>query len=274
MILDGKLVRDERIKELKNKFSQLPVVPVLAIVQVGDRADSNAYINQKKLLAEKLGVKVWHLKFSAEIDPEEVKKEINNLNSDEEIRGIIVQLPLPDNFNKKEIINLIDPNKDVDGLSQINQDKFYNNKNVKFIPATARGVMTMLDFYNTPFSNQKAVVVGRSELVGKPIAELLRRRGCIVEVCHSHTPDVPAVTRTASILVVAVGKPKLISLAGTNNEQIIVDVGINKDDNGKMCGDVDFELIKDHVKAISPVPGGVGPLTVLSLFENLYSACV
>ena len=268
-ILDGKRIRDERLPKLAEDFMALSFKTTLAIVQIGDRTDSNTYINQKKVLGEKLGVKIWHLKFTADLEPEKVIEEIHNLNNDSDIQGIIVQLPLPEGWNKKEIINTISPNKDVDGLTEINQSKFYEGDKEAIIPATARGILTLLDYYKISIAGKKAVVVGRSELVGKPVAQLLRSRGALVDVCHRQTKDIPTETKEGDILVVAVGSPKFIGLNAVRSGQTVVDVGINKDEQGKLVGDVDFESVKDIVGAISPVPGGVGPLTVLSLFENL-----
>jgi methylenetetrahydrofolate dehydrogenase (NADP+)/methenyltetrahydrofolate cyclohydrolase len=268
-ILDGRKIREERIPQLKAEFSKLPNVATLAIIQVGDRADSNTYINQKKKLAEKLGVKIWHLKFDTNIDQKQVWSEIENLNKDEEIQGIIVQLPLPEGWDKKEVIEKIDPIKDVDGLTSVNQNKLINGDLAGLIPATARGVLTMLDYYGVELKNKKVVVVGRSELVGKPIAILLEKRGAIVTVCHRQTSNVLAETEKADIVVVAAGSPKLLTKEGVKAGQIIVDVGINKMEDGHLSGDVDFINVENIVEAISPVPGGVGPLTVLSLFENL-----
>ena len=272
LILDGKKIRDERLPALKAEFSALSTRPTLAIVQVGDRPDSNSYINQKKIFAEKVGVKIWHLRFTAEMGSERVIEEIKVLNNDPEVQGIIVQIPLPEGWDKKTIINNITPNKDVDGLTDNNQEKFYAGRADSFIPATARGVMTMLDFYNISVDGKRAVVVGRSELVGKPIAQLLRMRGAMVEVCHRQTEDIPFVSGQADILVVAAGSPKLIGMSGVKAGQVVIDVGINKTNSGQLTGDVDFEAVKNIVGAISPVPGGVGPLTVLSLFENLLGA--
>ena len=271
-LLDGKKIREERLPTLQAEFLALPFKVTLAIVQVGDRPDSNSYINQKKIFGEKMGAKIWHLRFAEDVGQTEVIKEIKLLNDDPEIQGIIVQLPLPEGWDKKEVINNIASEKDVDGLTENNQHKFYSGDTEAFVPATARGVMTMLDFYNISLAGKKAVVVGRSELVGKPIAQLLRMRGAEVEVCHRQTVDVPTVTSTADILVVAAGNPKMIKANFVKEGAVVVDVGMNKTEDGHLCGDVDFEAVKDKVLAISPVPGGVGPLTVLSLFENLLIA--
>jgi methylenetetrahydrofolate dehydrogenase (NADP+)/methenyltetrahydrofolate cyclohydrolase len=273
-ILNGKIIREERTLMFQELFSSLPFKATLAIIQVGDRPDSNSYISQKKIFGEKLGVKIWHLRFTEDSGEDRVMEEIKNLNNDAEVQGIIVQVPLPEGWDKKKIINVIDPKKDVDGLTDANQDKFYVGDSKAIVPATARGILTMLDYYKINLKNIKAVVVGRSELVGKPVAELLRRRGATVEVCHRQTPDIPAVTRTADVLVVATGQAKLIGADGVKRGQMVIDVGISKTNDGILSGDVDFEAVKDLVEAISPVPGGVGPLTVLSLFENLYQACI
>jgi methylenetetrahydrofolate dehydrogenase (NADP+)/methenyltetrahydrofolate cyclohydrolase len=268
-ILDGRKIRDERLPKMKEEFLSLPFKPTLAIVQVGDRPDSNVYIRQKKIFGEKLGVKVWHLKFMPDLGQDRVIEEIKILNADPEIQGIIVQIPLPEGWNKKAVIDTIAPEKDVDGLTEINQNKFYQGNSGAIVPATARGVLTLLNYYKISLAGKNVVVVGRSELVGKPIAQLLRLHDAQVNVCHRQTEDIPAETKKADIIVVAAGCPNLIGLNNVKEGQVIVDVGINKNTEENLVGDVDFEAVKNTISAISPVPGGVGPLTVLSLFENL-----
>jgi methylenetetrahydrofolate dehydrogenase (NADP+)/methenyltetrahydrofolate cyclohydrolase len=260
-ILDGKIIRDEIVVKLKKEIESFKTKPALAIIQIGDLEESNKYIKAKKSFAEKIGAEVRHIHFPDTILQDEVIVEIQRLNQDETVQGIIIQLPIPKNLNSLEIIEAVDPEKDVDGLTLL----------TKFTPATARGVMTMLDYYKVDVVGKKVTVMGRSKLVGGPIAKLLVSRGAQVSVVHHLTESPKEITKTADILIVAIGRPKLIDESYLKEGQVVVDVGITMKD-GKMLGDVDFEKVKNLVSAISPVPGGVGPLTVASLFTNLVEA--
>lgn len=271
-ILDGISARErlasaltERIQHIKKKSG---VTPTLAIIQVGKKPESGAYIRQKKLFGEKIGVHVLHISLPETVSEHDVCEHVGACNADDSIHGIIVQLPLPDTLNKERIINTIIPRKDVDGLT----------KSHIHTPATARGIVSLLDAYSIPIKGMRAVVVGRSELVGKPTADALLARGATVVVCHRQTPDLAAETLRADILVVAAGSPGLITKNHVTSGQVVVDVGINtlslEDGRKKMVGDVLFDDVAPIVSAISPVPGGVGPMTVLSLFQNLIDAIV
>jgi len=262
-ILEGKTVREEIIQRLKKEIEGFSSVPTLAIIQVGDNEESGVYIKQKKIFAEKIGAHVRHLKFDADISQEQIILEIENLNADKDIQGIIVQLPIPKNLDEQVIIETINPKKDVDGLTST----------TSFMPATTRGILNLLNYYQINPSDKNVVVMGRSKLVGKPTAEALLNLGAKVIVAHSQTENIKEVTKQADILVVAIGKPKLVDVSYVREGQVIIDVGINvsKDSEGKkvLCGDVNFDEVKDIVTAISPVPGGVGLMTVCALFENL-----
>jgi len=262
LLLDGKVARDFYAQILSAKIRTLGFSPTLAIIQVGDNPSSTTYIKQKKNFAEKIGATVEHIQFSADVSFEEIKTKIHLLNGNSHIHGIIVQLPLSENLDKMSVINLILPSKDVDGLA----------KNTKFVPATARGIKALLDFYHIEVAGKKVAMLGRSTLVGAPTAYLLENSGACVIVCHSKTTDTRDITRDSDIIVVAIGKSKLIdeSYIG-ENRPVVIDVGIHTAD-GKTCGDVDFEKVSPLVSAITPVPGGVGPMTVISLFENLVLA--
>lgn len=266
-ILHGAPVREgiknrliERIKKLKKK-------PVLAIVQVGDRADSNTYIKNKIKFGEEIGVGVKYLKIErlkeGKIKGEELIEEIEKLNRDENIDGIIIQLPLPDNLNSEKILECIDKNKDADGLRGTEESE------IVVTPATARAVMSLLDFYKIEVKNKKVAVIGRSKLAGGSIAEVLKKRGADVEVCHKGTENTAEVCGKADILVSAAGQAGLVAKEFVNQDQVVIDVGINRNQDGKLVGDVDFEEVEPIVRAISPVPGGVGLITVACLFENL-----
>lgn len=278
-ILDGKVVRDAIAENLNSYIQNLKSKPKLVIIQIGDNPESNTYIGQKIKFGEKIGAIVELKKFPSDVTEQTLNLYIENLNSDQSVHGIIIQMPIPENLDREKLIDLIDPKKDVDGLTTTNQKLLEENNPNAIIPATAKGVISILNFYKVPIKNKKVVVVGRSKLVGKPVATLLKNLSAQVAVCHSQTIDLIQETKNADIMVVAVGKPNLITKDHVSPSQTIIDVGINVIDenlniNGKrhLTGDVDFESVSPMVTAITPVPGGVGPMTVASLFENLLEA--
>lgn len=262
-LLDGRKVREAYTVELIKRVAALSFVPLLVIIQVGDRADSDAFIKAKKSFAQKIGAKEMHIKLPENVSQYEVLKEIEKYNNDKEVQGIIVQLPLPAHLNPDTIINTIHPHKDTDGLTP----------NSDYMPATARGIRDLLSFYKIELKNKKVTVVGQSKLVGKPIAEMCRKEGAMVTVSDSKTENIPELARTADILVVAIGKPKFIGPEYIKEGQIVIDVGITRHQDNALLGDVDFEAVKGRTAMITPVPGGVGQMTVLALFENLIDAC-
>jgi len=272
-ILDGKSLNESLGIELKQNIEKLETKPHLAIVQIGQNKESNTYIKYKKAFGEKIGAKVTHLQFEDSVPEEKVVGEIQKLNKDKFTHGIIVQLPLPNHLNKEAIIDSIDYRKDVDGLTNINTASLLRG-NPTITPATTRGILTLLKHYDISIKGKHAVVVGRSNLVGKPTALAMLNEGATVTVCHSGTKDLAKETKQADILIVAIGKPKFIGKEHVSKDQIVIDVGINSLEglNKNTIGDVDFENVKDEVQAISPVPKGVGPMTVLSLFQNLIDA--
>ena len=261
-ILDGKIIRDEILTQLKTEFAKLAGATKLAIIQVGVRNDSNAYIRQKKIFAEKVGAVVEHIKFSENCSSKEIIEKINFLNTNLTTHGIIVQLPLPENFVADEIIETINPNKDVDGLTAKNLRRLAMGDLSGLVPATAKGILKILDYYQIPITGRRAVIIGRSRLVGKPAALALLARGATVTICHRQTENLAVLAREADILVSAAGQKKLIGKEFVLPNQTIIDVG----------NDLDLPAIKDIVGAITPTPGGVGPLTVACLFENLLKA--
>jgi len=280
-ILDGKIIRDKIQRELAEAVSKLSTKPKLVIIQVGNNPDSSAYVNQKKIFGEKIGVAVELCKFDDSISEEAIAEKIEELNSDKGTNGIIVQLPLPTHLGASKLISNIDPNKDVDGLTPTNVKKLLEKDSRGFVPATAKGVLALLDYYEIPLAGKRIIVIGRSVLVGKPIALSLLARDATVTVCHRQTKNLSEETKRADIIIVAAGCPGLISTEYVSSGQTIIDVGINlisgkkfNEEIGgkKFVGDVDFETAKDIVEAISTVPGGVGPMTVASLFENLLKA--
>ena len=283
-IISGKIAREALAVELIKKVRALSVQPKLAIIQIGDREDSTSYIRAKKNFATKIGAEVVHAKFPTNIAQDKLIAAIKDFNSDKKINGIIVQLPLPEHLDKKTIIDSIDSKKDVDGLSSVQIERWSNNKSGAILPATAHGVSQLLKFYEISLRGKKITVIGRSNMVGKPIAVICENLGATVTVCHSETGDADLIssTKNADIIIVAAGKPKLIRAEHVKSGQIVIDVGINtvqgerleeEVENKKLVGDVDFEAVKEIVAAITPVPGGVGPMTVLALFENLVDTC-
>lgn len=278
-ILNGKLVRDEIALKLQKKVSSMKIQPAISIIQVGELPASSVFIRQKKLFGEKIGVKVEHHLFPSTISEKELLAEIEQLNIDPTIQGIIVQLPLPAHINKNVIIESIDPYKDVDGLHSINVKKLWTEDSTGITPATAKGIMTLCKYYGIHVEGKKVTVVGRSALVGQPIAQCFLNAGATVTICHKQTKKLHEHTSMADIVVVATGVPRLIKEKHVRKGQIVIDVGITSIEKKiknqivkKIVGDVDFEKVSKIVKAITPVPGGVGPMTVLSLFENVIEA--
>jgi len=307
-ILDGKIVRDEIMADLKKKIGDFTVMPNLAIIKIGDDPDSEIYVKNKIAFAKKIGVNAFIIDLSPKSDLEVGKRSdlaghitqemllagIEKLNEDESINGIIVQSPLPAPLNWQEAVEKVAPEKDVDGLCSVNIKKLLANDKTGIVPATARGVLTLLNYYNIPVNGKKVVVMGRSLLVGKPIATVMTNNSATVTVVHSQTLEPEKITREADILIVAIGKPELVGADYVKEGQVVIDVGISSvnrprhqndtpssSDEGvslkpsvTVVGDVDFESVKDLVSAISPVPGGVGPMTVASLFQNLVESVV
>ena len=270
MLIDGKEVKSKKIEELKNILNNLNTQLGLAVIQVGDDEASKVYIKQKEKLALELGYKFIHKKYDSDVDESTLLHDIDILNNDNSIHGILVQMPLPKHLDENKIQNSISSLKDVDGLTYLNSGKLVNNSK-GLVPCTPKGIIDLLDYYNIPIEGANAVVVGRSILVGKPIANLLLNRNATVTICHSKTKDLEKITKNADILVVAIGKKWFINKSMIKKDSVIIDVGINRCD-GKLYGDVNFDDVKDICKYITPVPGGVGPMTVTELMFNVYEA--
>lgn len=282
LIIDGRAAREALIPELAAQIKSLIKPPTLAIIQVGKLPDSTAFIKAKSAWATKLGVKIKHLALSESVTQAELIAKIKECNADATIQGIILQLPLPITIDRDAAIGAIEPKKDVDALTPYSVERWLEGREDSIIPATARGVKELLEYYKIDLNGKHVVVVGRSMLVGKPIAVFAENQNATVTVCHSKTSDLMAETKQADILIVAAGKPMLIGIDHVKGGAIVIDVGINtvkgeklEDEiaGRKLVGDVDFEAVKDVASAISPVPGGVGPMTVLGLFENLIDLC-
>lgn len=267
IILDGKKLRDKILVRLKSKLDTMGKKPTLAVILANDDPASLIYVNNKKKTAEKIGIISSVFTFPKNVDEKTLINKIRELNNDKNITAILVQLPLPEHINKQKILNTIDPKKDVDGLCDYNFGKLFAGEKPYAYPCTPKGVLLLLDEYNIELEGKHAVVVGRSNLVGKPLAQMLLNRNATVTVCHSKTKNLPDITKTADVLVSAVGE-NIIEEKMLKPNCVVVDVGIFKDNEGKLHGDVDFENVSKIASYISPVPGGVGPMTIASLMLN------
>ena len=263
IILDGKKIKNEILDELKVEVSKISSKPHFVVIQVGNDEASNIYIKQKIKMSQYIGYECTHLKFNNNLKEEELLQEINKLNNDNNIHGILVQMPLPSHIDASIIQNAILPDKDIDGLTDINAGKLFHKKEALF-SCTPYGVMELLKRYNIDIEGKHAVVVGRSILVGKPMSVMLTNANATVTLCHSKTKNLAEYTRDADILIVCAGCPKLITSDMVHDEVVVIDVGINRLDSG-ISGDVDFENVKEKCSYITPVPGGVGPLTIITL---------
>lgn len=274
-IIDGKAIAKEIRKALAEKIKVLleqgKPRPGLAVVLVGDDPASNLYVNMKKKACKEVGIYSEEHRLPSTIRQNELLGLIDNLNSDAKIHGILVQLPLPKSLDEQEIINRIDPAKDVDGFHPINVGKLCIGEKA-FIPCTPAGIMHMIDTIEYNPSGKKAVVIGRSNIVGKPMAQLLLQRNATVTLCHSKTKDLAVECRQADILVAAVGKPEMVKADWIKPGAVVIDVGINKVGT-KTVGDVAFEQAKNAAGWITPVPGGVGPMTIAMLLNSTVNAC-
>jgi len=268
-ILDGRKASEAMMPELVAKIRALHRPPTLAIIQVGERADSTAFVGAKKAFAGKIGVGARHIQVKENISQKELIDIVREHNAAQDIQGIITQLPLPIHIDRDAVIEATDPRKDADGLTAVNVKKWLEGKGDAIYPATARGIKELFLHYKIPLFGKKVTIVGRSMLVGKPIAAMCLNENATVSVCHSRSSNLAEETKSADIVVSALGKPDFIGKEHLRAGQTVIDVGITRTADGKLVGDVDFEAVKDTVTAITPVPGGVGPMTVFALFENL-----
>jgi methylenetetrahydrofolate dehydrogenase (NADP+)/methenyltetrahydrofolate cyclohydrolase len=270
-IFDGKALSEKLIADCRQKTAELK--PTLAVILVGDNPASQVYVRNKKLACERAGIRSVSLEYPASITEAELLSKIAELNADPAISGFIVQLPLPDHIREPLVIRAIDPKKDVDGFHAYNLGKMFLSKDFEDLPpATPAGIIRLLDEYGIDPAGREAVVIGRSNIVGKPIAVMLLNRSATVTVCHSKTPDLAAHTRRADILVVAIGRANFVSGEMVKNGAVVIDVGMNRLPDGKLVGDVDFASVKKKASLITPVPGGVGPMTIASLLLNTIRA--
>ena len=269
-ILDGKIVKKSILDTLKEELNLIDKTLGLAVIQIGNDDASNVYIKQKEKMSKDLGYYFKHYKLDNNTSMDEVLSLIDKLNNDNNIDGILVQMPIPKHLDSNIIQNRIDPNKDVDGLTDINAGRLIHNKDC-LIPCTPLGILEMLKYYKINIDGANIVIVGRSNLVGKPLSNLLTNNNATVTLCHTHTKNLKEITKQADILIAAVGKANFITKDMVKDNAIIIDVGINRENN-KLCGDVNYNDVIDKVSYITPVPGGVGQMTVAMLGYNVKKA--
>lgn len=268
--MNGKVLRDKKLTELKEKIGELDCQLGLAVIQVGNDEASKVYVRQKEKLALELGYKFVHKVFKEDVEQDKLIRYIKKLNKDESIDGILVQMPLPKHLDSSAIQNTIDSYKDVDGLTFINAGRLVQGM-PSLVPCTPKGIIDLLDEHRIKLEGSQVVVIGRSVLVGKPMANLLTNRNASVTICHSKTKDIGLYTKNADIVIVAVGKAGYLKEDMISSGTVVIDVGINRV-NGKLYGDVDYENVSKVASHITPVPGGVGPMTVYELMHNVLVA--
>ncbi|MCR5846812.1 MAG: bifunctional methylenetetrahydrofolate dehydrogenase/methenyltetrahydrofolate cyclohydrolase FolD [Lachnospiraceae bacterium] len=275
-IIDGKSISLQIKDECKDKVSKLKekgIEVTLAVIQVGEDPASSVYVNNKKKACEYIGANSLSYQLKEDSTQEELLKLIDDLNNDEKVDGILVQLPLPMHFDEDEVIRRINPDKDVDGFHPINVGRLSIGEK-GFVSCTPAGIIELLKRSNVEIEGKECVVIGRSNIVGKPMAMLMLRENATVTVCHSRTKDLHEVAKRADILIVAIGKPRFIDDTYVKDGAVVIDVGIHRPDpdSKKLCGDVDFDKVEPKASLITPVPGGVGPMTIAMLMNNLVNS--
>ncbi|MCM3710928.1 bifunctional methylenetetrahydrofolate dehydrogenase/methenyltetrahydrofolate cyclohydrolase FolD [Sporosarcina luteola] len=269
-LIDGVAIGKELRGEIKHGVGTLVesgCKPGLAVILVGEDPASQTYVKNKEKSSVEAGMKSELIRLPKTVTEQELLAHVDKLNNDDSIHGILVQLPLPDHINEDLVIQAIDPSKDVDGFHPQNVGKMMIGQET-FIPCTPHGIMEMLDRSGVEIAGKHAVIIGRSNIVGKPMGQLLLQKDATVTYCHSRTKDLPTFTKQADILIVAIGRAKFVTDEHIKEGAVVIDVGMNRDENGKLCGDVDFEKAKAVASAITPVPGGVGPMTITMLLKN------
>ena len=271
MIISGKELAtklrskmQDHVKDITKVFGE---TPCLAVILVGDDPASQSYVKGKSKACEEIGIKNITINLPNDVSEQELLQTIDELNSNPEVNGILVQLPLPDHIDERRVMNCIAPEKDVDGFHPVNVDALYTSKHNGIYPCTPKGIIHLLNENDIQIAGKNAVVIGRSNIVGLPVAKMLLDNNATVTVCHSRTKDLTKITSEADILIVAIGKPKFVKADMVKPGAVVIDVGVNRVD-GKLVGDVDFDNVEYKVKAITPVPGGVGPMTITCLMEN------
>lgn len=273
-LIDGKII-SSAVKENVSKEVELlksnGITPSLAVIIVGEDPASKVYVANKKKACEQIGIKSLEFALSEETTNKELLDLINKLNNDESVNGILCQLPLPKHLDEKTVIESISPDKDVDAFHPVNVGRIMTG-DYDFLPCTPAGIMEMLDYENIDICGKNCVVIGRSNIVGKPMSMLLLHRNGTVTICHSKTKDLKSICASADILVAAVGRANFVTADMVKEGAVVIDVGINRLNNGKLCGDVDFSDVEPKASFITPVPGGVGPMTIATLMKNTLTA--
>ena len=273
-ILDGKYTSSVMLQNLKTEIQKYlqegKRAPRIDIMLVGDDYASQMYVSMKEKKALDLRILVNIHTFDKEILQAQLIKLIKELNNENEVDGIMVQLPMPEHINESEVLESILPSKDVDGLTSTNLGKLFKNDSSAIPPATAKGVIKLLDNYDVQIEGKRAVVIGRGDISGLPIAAMLQNRNATVTICHSHTRELKDICKDADILVSSIGRAEYINSEYVKNGSVVIDVGTNRNSEGKLVGDVDFNSVKNIAGYITPVPGGVGPMTIAGLFDNLF----
>ncbi|WP_339146738.1 MULTISPECIES: bifunctional methylenetetrahydrofolate dehydrogenase/methenyltetrahydrofolate cyclohydrolase FolD [unclassified Sutcliffiella] len=271
VIVSGKVLATEKRAFIKEKVSELHTVkniqPSLAVILVGEDPASQSYVRAKQKACEEAGIRSILEEYPSSITQQELLDRITHFNQDISVHGILVQLPLPDHIDELAIIEHISPNKDVDGFHPVNVGRMMIDQK-SFLPCTPYGIVEMIKSLNVSISGKHVVVIGRSNIVGKPVGQLLLKEDATVTYCHSRTKDLASITKQADILIAAVGRAKLIGAEYVKDGAIVIDVGVNRLETGKLCGDVDFDTVKEKASYITPVPGGVGPMTITMLLQN------
>lgn len=276
-IINGKEISGKLHEKLKKEVAKIKndqnLQPSLAVIIVGDDPASKIYVRNKKRACEEIGIKSYEFALPANTSEKELLNLINTLNKRCDVNGILVQMPLPAHINEKNVIEHINPIKDVDAFHETNVGKIMTG-NFKFLPCTPAGIVYLLDATNIKISGKHCVIIGRSNIVGKPLAMLMLHRDATVTICHSKTQNLMEICKTADILIAAVGKAKFVTHSMVKPGAVVIDVGINRCENGKLCGDVDFENVRNVASYITPVPGGVGPMTISMLMKNTITAAL
>jgi methylenetetrahydrofolate dehydrogenase (NADP+)/methenyltetrahydrofolate cyclohydrolase len=269
-LIDGKAIGQEIREEIKQRVDALKekgMQPGLAVILVGDNQASRTYVRNKEKSSIEAGMKSVLIELPETVSEEDLLAQVAELNKDDSIHGILVQLPLPKHIDEDLVIQAIDPDKDVDGFHPINVGKMIIGQRA-YLSCTPYGIIKLLERTGTEIRGKHAVIVGRSNIVGKPMGQLLLQRDATVTYCHSKTENLVEFTKQADILIVAIGRAKFITAEHVKDGAVVIDVGMNRDENGKLCGDVEFETAKEKASAITPVPGGVGPMTITMLLKN------
>lgn len=270
-LIDGRQIGRQLNIETKKRASALARPPGLAVVLVGEDPASQVYVRRKGVIADKLGFEHQQINLPADTSQQALHDVVSRLNDDDAVDGILVQLPLPRHLDANEVLERIDPAKDVDGLTTANTGRLASGRDA-LVPCTPAGCMHLIAATGTELTGKHAVVLGRSNIVGRPIARLLEQANATVTICHSRTRDPASVCRTADVLVAAVGRPKMVGADWVRDGAVVIDVGINRLDDGSLCGDVDLDAVSSVASAITPVPGGVGPMTIAMLMRNTLTA--